>query len=71
MFIDFSKVFDSIHRVKMEQILLAYDLFKETDTAIVMLYMIMKAMVCTPDGNTDFFDIVAGVFFTNVGFMYH
>ena len=30
LFVDFSKVFDSIHRGKMEQIPLAYGLPKET-----------------------------------------
>ena len=37
-FVDFFKVFDSTHRGKMEQILLAYDLPKETVAAIRMLY---------------------------------
>ena len=45
----------------MEQILLEYDLPKETVTEIMMLYKHMKIKVCSPDGNTDFFDIVAGV----------
>ena len=45
----------------MEQILLAYGLPKETVNAIMMLYKDTKAMVRTPDGDTDFFDIVAGV----------
>ena len=36
--IDFFKAFDSIHREKMEQILLVYGLPKETVTAIMMLY---------------------------------
>ena len=48
-----------MHRRKMEQILLAYGLPKETITAIMMLYEDMKAMVQSPD--TDFFDIVTGV----------
>ncbi len=33
LFVDFSKAFDSIHRGKMEQILLANGLPKETITA--------------------------------------
>ena len=45
----------------MEQILLAYSLPKETVTAIMMLYKNMKTMVHSPDGNTDFFDVVSGV----------
>ena len=58
--VDFSKGFDSIHRGKMEQILLAYSLYKETVTAM-MLYNNMKLKVCSPDDDTDFFDIVTGV----------
>ena len=45
----------------MEQILLAYGLPKETVAAIMMLYKDTKAMVRSPDGDTDFFDIAAGV----------
>ena len=37
LFVDFTQAFDSIHRGKMEQILLAYDLPKETVAAIMML----------------------------------
>ena len=43
LFIDFSKDIDSIHRSKMEQILLAYGLPKETIAAIMMLFKIMKS----------------------------
>ena len=35
LFVDFTKAFNSIHRGKMEQILLAYDLPKETVAAIM------------------------------------
>ena len=38
LFIDFSKAFDSIHRRKIEQILLIHSLLKETVTATMMLY---------------------------------
>ena len=61
LFVDFSWAFDSIHRGKMEQILLAYGLPKETVIAIMMLYKNTKVKVCFSDGNTDYFDIVAGV----------
>ena len=37
LFIDFSKAFDSIHRGKMEHMLLAYGLPKETVAAIMMI----------------------------------
>ena len=38
IFVDFTKAFDSIHRGKMEQILLAYGIPKETVAAITILY---------------------------------
>ena len=58
---NFTKAFDSLHRGKMEQILLAYDLPKETVAAITILYKITKMNVRSPDGDTEYFDIVAGV----------
>ena len=61
LFVDFSKALDSIHRGKMEQILLAYGLPKETVAAIIMLYKNTKVKVHSPDGDTDYFNIVAGV----------
>ena len=53
LFEDFFKVYDSIHRRKMEQKILAYDLPKESVTTIMMLYKNAKA----PYSDTDFFDI--------------
>ena len=61
LFIDFSKAFDSIHREKMSEILSAYGLPQKIIQAIKMLYINTKSMVRTPDGDTDFFEIVAGV----------
>ena len=61
LFIDFTKALDSIHRGKMEQIILAYSLPKETVAAIMMLYRNTKVKVRSPDVDTDDFDIVAGV----------
>ena len=61
LFVDFTKAFDSIHREKMEQILLAYGLPKETIAAITILYRNTKMKVHSPDGDTEYFDIVAGV----------
>ena len=60
-FVDFTKAFDSIHRGKMEQMLLAYGLPKETVAAITILYRSTKLKVLSPDGDTDYLDIVAGV----------
>ena len=61
LFVDFTKAFDSIHREKMEQILLAYGTPKETVAAITILYRNTKMKVRSPDGDTEYFDIVAGV----------
>ena len=61
LFVDFNKAFDSIHRGKMEQLLRAYGLPKETVAAITILYRNTKVKVCSPDGDTEYFDIVAGI----------
>ena len=61
LFVDFTKAFDSIHRGKMEQILQAYCLPKETVAAITILYRNTKVKVRSPDGDTEYFGIVAGV----------
>ena len=45
----------------MEQILLANSHPKETVAAIMMLYTNTTVKVHSPDGDTDYFDIVAGV----------
>ena len=50
-----------IHRGKMEQILLAYGLPKETVAAIMILSRNTKVRVRSSNGDTDYFDIVAGV----------
>ena len=42
-------------------LLLAYGLFKETVTVIIMLYKNINVMVRSPNSNTDFFHIIAGV----------
>ena len=59
LFVDFSKAFDSVHRGKMEKILLAYGIPKEIVTAIMILYRNTKSMVRSPDGDTEFFDTFA------------
>ena len=51
------QAFDFIHRGKMEQILLAYCLPKETVAAITILYRKVRS----PDGDIEYFDIAAGV----------
>ena len=61
LFVDFSKAFDSINRGEMKQILLAYALPKETVIAIMILHRNTQVKVRSLDGDTDFFNIVAGV----------
>ena len=61
LFVDFSKAFDSIHRGKMKEILLAYGIPTETVNAIMMLYRNTQATVRSPDGDTSFFEISGGV----------
>ena len=60
-FIDFKKAFDSIHRGKMMQILRAYGIPPNLLRAIDKMYTNTKAKVVTPDGETELFDITAGV----------
>ena len=61
LFVDPSEAFEAIHRRKIKQILLAYGLPKEAVTAIMMLDKNTKVKFYSPDGDTLFFDIVAGV----------
>ena len=49
------------YRGKMEQILLAYGLPKETVAAIMILYRNTKVKVHSPNGDTGYFNIVPGV----------
>ena len=60
LFVDFSNTFsntfDSIHKGKMEQILLDYG-----DAAIMMLYKNTKVKCGYPNGDSDYFNIEAGV----------
>ena len=60
-FIDFKKAFDSIHRGKMIRILKAYGIPPNLLQAIEKMYTNTKARVISPDGETDMFEITAGV----------
>ena len=60
-FVDFSKAFDSIHRGKLMEILKAYGIPTKIVDAISILYKDTEAQVTTPDGDTEFFEILAGV----------
>ena len=62
LFIDFSKAFDSIHRERMFQILEAYGIPSIIVEAIKLIYEHSAAQVITPDGETPYFDILAGIF---------
>ena len=66
LFVNFAKAFDTIHRGKIEQIPLANSLPKEAIAAIMMLYRNTKVKVRSPEGDTDYFDIVAGVLQGNI-----
>ena len=60
-FVDFKKTFDSIHRGKLMDILLAYGVPQIIVSPIKVLYTNTSAKVLSPDGDTDEFMIVAGV----------
>ncbi|XP_030839582.1 uncharacterized protein LOC115923289 [Strongylocentrotus purpuratus] len=60
-FIDFRKAFDTIHRGKMLKILTAYGIPEQLVNAIGKMYEDTKAKVISPDGETDLFEIMAGV----------
>ena len=47
-----------MHREKMDQMVS----LKKTVTAIKTLYKNSKTIACSPDGDTDFFNIVTGIF---------
>ena len=61
MFIDFKKAFDTIHRGKMLKILKAYGIPPRLLGAIDSMYKDTFAKVLTPDGETDWFRLLAGV----------
>ena len=60
-FIDFKKAFDTIHRGKMLKILHAYGIPELIVEAIGKMYQNTKAKVISPDGETELFEILAGV----------
>ena len=60
-FIDFKKAFDSIHRGKMLCILKAYGILESLVNATEDIYSDTKAKVLSPDGETKYFSITAGV----------
>ena len=60
-FVNFKKAFDSISRNVMFDICELYGLPEKIVSAIRALYTSTKAKVVSPDGDTDLFDIQAGV----------
>ena len=58
IFVDFSKAFDSIDRSKMEQMLEVYGIPNEI---IKVIYKNTQVFVRSPDGDTEFFDIMPTV----------
>ena len=61
VFVDFSKAFDSINHQTLFEILLAYCIPKRLVEAIKLSYNSLKAKIKSPDGETEYFDIHAGV----------
>ena len=61
VFVDFKKAFDSIHRGKMLEILRKYGVPDKIVKAVEQLYLGTFASVLSPDGETDKFEIKAGV----------
>ena len=59
--VDFSKAFDSVHRGKLMEILKAYRVQVEIVDAVNMMYTNTTAQVLSPDGDTELFEILAGV----------
>ena len=61
LFVDFSKAFDSVYRGKMMRILASYRIPNRIVNAISKFYENTKVRVLTPEGETQYFDIIAGV----------
>ena len=61
IFIDFKKAFDTIHRGKMLAILKYYGIPEELVKAISIMYEDTTSNVITFDGETETFNILAGV----------
>jgi len=61
VFIDFSIAFDSINHQLMFKILATYDIPERLVDTIMLIYKDLKAKVVSPDGDTDYFKVFAGV----------
>ena len=60
-FVDFRKAFDSINRDLMFKILQLYGIPSKIIEAIRALYINTTATIISPDGETDAFEVMAGV----------
>ena len=60
-FIDFKKAFDSVHRGKLLKILETYGIPVKIVERIRLMYEKTMAKVLTSDGETELFEILAGV----------
>ena len=70
LYIDFKKAFFSINRGKMMKILGAYNTPPRMLQAIAKLHEDTKARVISPDGETEYFEIKAGVLQDNTSALY-
>lgn len=61
LFVDFRKAFDSVHREKMFEILELYGIPHCLIDAIKVLYTDTTATIITSDGETDPFNVLAGI----------
>ena len=61
IFIDFKKAFDILHRGKMLKILEAYSIPVKIVEFIRLMFEKKMAKVLTQDGETELFEILAGV----------
>ena len=60
-FVDFRKAFDSVDRAKMFLILSSYGIPDKIVNAVSIMYMNTRAKVLSVDGETEMFEITAGV----------
>lgn len=61
LLVDFPKAFHSIHRDKNGRNPSSYSIPNETVKTTMMLYKNTYSVVRHPNGDTDFFEIVAGM----------
>ena len=60
-FINFTKVFDSIHRPSLWNIMRTYGIPPKVISAIVQIYANSKCCIRTEDGYSGWFEVVTGV----------